>query len=222
MNIRYILDFLQGLQQHNSKQWMDVHREEYLQAKAYFVELVEYLISQLQQFDASLHGVTAQECIFRINKNDFSKKGEVPYKRHFGAGISPAGRHSPFANYVLMLEPGGQSRIGGGIRKPGSKQLELIRQEIDYNPGQLQQILDAPALKSTFAGLRGEQTRNAPKGYDKSHPELELIKYKGYQVLHFFSDEEVTEPGFIERVPSMLRQVKPLHDFLNNAITELS
>lgn len=221
MNIPYTLAFLQQLRRHNSKVWMDEHREEYLQAKAYFVELVEHLLAELQQFDASLHGVRAQECIFRINKNDFSKKGEAPYKGHFGAGISPGGRHSPFANYVLVLEPGGLSRIGGGIRKPGARQLELIREEIDYNPGQLQHLLDEPGFKAAFGALRGEKTKSAPRGYDKSHPELELLKHKGFQVLHYFSDEEVSDPQFMERVPPLFKQVKPLHDFLNNAITEL-
>lgn len=221
MNIPFILDFLQKLRQNNSKIWMDANREEYLQAKVFFVEVVEQLIVQLQQFDASLHGVTARECIFRINKNDFSKKGEAPYKGHFGAGISPGGRHSPFPNYVLLLEPNGLSRVGGGIRKPTTKQIELIREEIDYNPNQLQSVLDDADFKNTFGELRGEKTVHAPKGYDKSHPELELLKYKGFQVLHYFSDEEVSHPQFTERVPQLLRQVKPLHDFLNNALTEL-
>ncbi|MCX2740041.1 DUF2461 domain-containing protein [Pontibacter anaerobius] len=221
MHVPFILTFLQKLRHNNSKVWMDEHREEYLQAKAYFVEMVAYQLAQLQQFDEALYGVKAQECIFRINKNDFSKKGEAPYKGHFGAGISPGGRHSAFANYVLVLEPGGLSRIGGGMRKPGSKQLQLIREEIDYNPGQLRQVLEEPAFSQNFGSFRGEKTSNAPKGYDKAHPELELIKHKGFQVLHYFSDEEVSHPQFIERLPPLFRQVKPLHDFLNNAITEL-
>ncbi|TPE43519.1 DUF2461 domain-containing protein [Pontibacter mangrovi] len=220
MNVRLVLDFLSLLQQHNSKAWMDEHREEYLLAKAHFVEMVAYLIEALQQTDASLLGVTPQECLFRINKNDFSRKGEAPYKGYLGAGISAGGRHSPFANYVFALEPGGMSRIGGGIRKPGTKRLELIREEIDYNPGQLQQVLDEPLFKATFGTFRGERTRQGPRGYDKLHPELELLRSKGFQVMHYFSDEEVCAPGFIDRLVPMLRQVKPLHDFLNNAITE--
>ncbi|ARS36238.1 DUF2461 domain-containing protein [Pontibacter actiniarum] len=220
MSTRYILNFLQQLQQHNSKAWMDAHREEYLQAKTYFQEAVGYLIAQLQLFDPALHGITVQESVFRINKNDFSKKGEAPYKGHFGAGISPGGRHSPYPNYVLLLEPG-KSRIGGGIRKPSTKQLELIREEIDYSPGVLRQLLEEPTFKATFGELRDDMRKQPPKGFDKTHPELELLKHNGFQVLHYFRDEEVTAPDFLDRLPPMFRQVKPLHDFLNTSLTEL-
>lgn len=221
MNIPFILHFLERLRQNNSKDWMDAHREEYLQAKEYFMEIVTRLIEELQQFDASLLGVTPQQCMFRINKNDFSKKGEAPYKGHFGAGISQGGRHSPFANYVLLLEPGNMTRIGGGIRQPGTRRLELIREEIDYSPGKLHQLLEESEFEAVWGKLRGTQRKLPPKGYDKTHPELDLLKYNGFQVLHYFSDEEVQTKGFIGSLPPLYRQVKPLHDFLNTALTEL-
>ncbi|WP_161888599.1 DUF2461 domain-containing protein [Pontibacter russatus] len=220
MNNFAILGFLRALQQHNSKPWMDQHREEYLEAKAGFANLISQLLAGLQQSDPGLHGVTAAECLFRINKNDFSKKGEPPYKGHFGAGMSPGGRHSPYANYVLVLEPGGKSRAGGGIRKPGAKQLDLIREEIDYSPGELQGILQEPAFYATFGDLRGVQRKSAPKGYGKAHPEIALLRHTGFQVLRYFSDEEVCSPDFINKLTLLYRQVKPLHDFLNRSVTE--
>ncbi len=221
MNNCAILDFLRALQQNNSKLWMDRHREVYLEAKSEFAGTVTHLLEGLQQFDTGLRGVTAPECIFRINKNDFSKKGEAPYKGHLGAGMSPGGRHSPYANYVLVLEPHGKSRIGGGIRKPTTRQLELIREEIDYNPGELQGILKAPAFYETFGEIQGASLKTAPKGYDKAHPEIALLRHTGFQVLHYFTDEEVCSPDFTERLLPFYRQVKPLHDFLNRSLTEL-
>lgn len=211
---------MQDLQQNNSKLWMDSHREEYKQAKAHFTVLVNHLLEALQQFDNDLFGVTAQECIFRINKNDFSKKGEPPYKGHFGAGMSPGGRHSPFPNYVLVLEPNGKSRAGGGIRKPTPRQLELIREEIDYSTGELQDILQEPAFKAAFGGLQGEKRKLPPKGYDKAHKDIALLKHNSFQVLHYFTDEEVCAPGFLERLLMLYRQVKPFHQFLNKSLTE--
>ncbi|GAB3200333.1 uncharacterized protein (TIGR02453 family) [Pontibacter aydingkolensis] len=218
MNIRLILDFLHELQKNNSKSWMDENRERYLVAKGEFHKLTAHLLDDLRLIDPQLNKVTPGECIFRINKNDFSKKGEPPYKDHFGAGISPGGRHSPFANYVLVLSPGGKSRAGGGIRQPKPKQLELIRQEIDYSPGELESILAETKFKEAFVGLRGEQRKTAPKGYNKDAPNIELIKYNGYQVLHYFTDEEVCAPDFPDSLPELYRTVKPLHDFLNRPL----
>lgn len=220
MDTCLVLSFLQDLQQNNSKQWMDSHRAAYQQAKTHFTALVSHLLVLLQQSDTDLHGVTAAECIFRINKNDFSKKGEPPYKGHLGAGMSPGGRHSPFPNYVLVLEPNGKSRAGGGIRKPTSKQLELIREEIDYNPGELQGILQEPEFKAAFGGLRGEKRKLPPKGYDKAHDEIELLKHNSFQVLHYFTDAEVCAPDFVHHLLPLYRQVKPLHHFLNRSLTE--
>ena len=68
MNTAFILDFLQDLQQNNSKVWMDTHRERYLQAKTYFTELVAYTLDQLKTIDPALHRVSPAECLFRINK----------------------------------------------------------------------------------------------------------------------------------------------------------
>lgn len=220
MDIPLILDFLRDLQQNNSKAWMDSNRERYISAKDEFFKLTAYLLEGLRLFDKELNNVTPAECIFRINKNDFSKKGEPPYKDHFAAGMSPGGRHSPFANYVLVLSPGGNSRAGGGIRQPKPNQLNLIREEIDYSPGELEAILSEPDFKDTFGGFRGEQRKTAPKGYGKDHPAIDLIKYNGYQVLHYFTDREVCAPGFPAAVLELYKKVKPLHNFLNRPLTE--
>jgi uncharacterized protein (TIGR02453 family) len=219
INMRLILDFLGDLQKNNSKAWMDDNRERYMMAKEEFLKVIAYLIKKMQQFDSSLINVTPAECLFRINKNDFSKKGEAPYKDHFGAGISQGGRHSPFANYVLVVSPNGSSRAGGGIRKPTTKQLEQIREEVDYNPGELESILAEPHFKNQFGGLRGEKRKTAPKGYSKDHPAIELIKFNGFQVLHYFTDSQVCSTDFIDNLLSLYKTVKPLHNFLNRSIT---
>ncbi|WP_242916590.1 DUF2461 domain-containing protein [Pontibacter liquoris] len=217
MNLPAILTFLEELQQNNSKDWMDLHRQDYIRAKNDFTDLVNFLLAQLKTLDPALHATTAAASIFRINKNDFSKKGEPPYKGHFAAGISPGGRHSAFANYVVILEPGGKSRAGGGIRRPSPAQLQRIREEIDYSPGELEAILAEPGFKAQFGGLQGVQRKSAPKGYAHTHPAIDLLKYDGYQALHFFTDQEVQQPDFAEKLLALYKQVTPLHQFLNRA-----
>ncbi|QCR23349.1 DUF2461 domain-containing protein [Pontibacter sp. SGAir0037] len=218
MNTSYILGFLRQLQANNSKLWMDQHREQYQEARQCFTELVAYAIDELQQLDATLYGVKPQECLFRINKNDFSKKGEAPYKGRMGAGISEGGRHSPYANYILVLEPGGRSRIGGGMANPTPAQLALVREEIDYNPGELEAILLAPDFKAQFGTLQGDKMQGTPKGYSKSHTALGLLQHKQYLALHYFTDEEICNLSFLKQLKPLYTTVKPLHDFLNRTV----
>jgi len=220
MNIPFILEFLKDLQRNNSKPWMDANRDRYQEARYYFIELVSQTLQQLQQIDPSLHGVQPQECLFRINKNDFSKKGEPPYKGRMGAGISRGGRHSSFANYILVLEPGGKSRIGGGVPNPKPEQLELIRQEIDYSPGELEQIISSPEFVEQFGELRGEKRTTAPKGYDKSHPSIDLLRHKNFLALRYLSDEEVGQIDVTSQLLPAYKTVKPLLDFFNRTIDE--
>jgi uncharacterized protein (TIGR02453 family) len=219
MNVPFILDFLRDLQRHNSKLWMDANRERYQQARNYFMELVSFALQELKQIDPSLHGVTTQECLFRINKNDFSKSGEAPYKGRMGAGISRGGRHSPYANYILVLEPGGKSRVGGGIPNPKPEHLALIREEIDYNPDELEQILRSPAFVQQFGELRGEKRATAPKGYAKTHASIDLLRHKNFLALRYFSDEEVMRPDVTSELLPTYKCVKPLLDFFNRVIS---
>lgn len=220
MNIPFILDFLADLQRNNSKLWMDAHRDRYQEARHHFTQLVAFAIQQLQQIDASLYGVTPQECMFRINKNDFSKKGEAPYKGRMGAGISRGGRHSPYANYILVLEPNGRSRIGGGVPNPRPEHLELIRQEIDYSPGELEQLITAPAFVQEFGGLRGDTLKTTPKGYDRSHASIALLRHKNFVAMRYLSDEEACSPQMTAQLLPTYKNVKPLLDFFNRAINE--
>ncbi len=199
---------------------MDTHRERYLQAKTYFTELVAYTLDQLKTIDPALHRVSPAECLFRINKNDFSKKGEAPYKGRFGAGISPGGRHSPYCNYIFVLEPGNRSRVGGGMPNPTTKLLEQVREEIDYSPGALEAIINTPDFRYSFGDLQGTQLQGVPKGYKKDHPALPLLRHKNFLALHYFTDAEVLENDFPARLLPYYKTVQPLHYFLNTAIED--
>ena len=65
----------------------------------------------------------------------------TPYKAHFGAFIAPGGRKSVKAGYYLHLEDG-MSVLGGGIYRPPSDILKLLRQEIYYNINEFKTILE--------------------------------------------------------------------------------
>lgn len=214
-----ILDFLKALQKNNNKEWMDAHRAEYEVARDAFKELVNVLLTEVIRFDEDLTGLAPKDCIFRINRDIRFSKDKTPYKTNFGAALSEGGRRSPNAVYYLHLQPYNESFIAGGMYMPDKEYLAKIRQEVDYNPDELKKIVKAPDFKKHFGSIQGEKLSRPPKGYDATHPNIELLKLKSYILLHRLTDEEVISENFLPEVIHMFQVMQPFIKYLNVAIS---
>ena len=218
-DITLILNFLKKLQENNSKEWMDTNRAEYETVRDAFKEIVSVLLGEITRFDEDLLGLAPKDCIFRINRDIRFSKDKTPYKTNFGAAFSEGGRRSPNAVYYLHLQSDNESFVAGGMYMPANEYLAKIRQEVDYNPEELKKIVSTPDFKAYFGEIQGEKLSRPPKGYEASHPNVELIKLKSYIVVHRFSDNEVTSVNFLSEVISMFRSVQPFVKYLNVAIS---
>lgn len=219
MNTQLILHFLSELEQNNNKTWMDAHRDWYLQAKGEFQTLVQYLLGEMTVVDEGLLGLTPKDCIFRINRDIRFSKDKSPYKNNFGVYMAEGGKKSPNAGYYLHLQAGNESFVGGGMYHPDAETLAKVRQEIDYNAGELKQITDRAEFRQYFEAIQGDKLKRAPKGYDPDHPNIELLKLKDFVVMHKLKDEEVTAVDFKEHVLRLFRTMEPFIRYLNVAIS---
>ena len=219
MNTYHILSFLDELKTNNNKEWMDANRGAYLQAKADFEALVNALLQNLQAIDAGLNGLTAKDCIFRINRDIRFSKDKSPYKHNFGASIAEGGKKSLNAGYYLHIQPGNESFVGGGLYMPPGEQLKKIRQEIDYNAPELFEIVTTKDFEQAYGRIQGEKLIRAPKGYDPDHPNIEFLKLKSYVALHKLTDDDIQSPQLIENLTHKCQVLKPFIDFLNIAIS---
>lgn len=219
MDISQLLQFLNDLQVNNSKEWMDAHRPAYLLAKTSFSTLIEALLLSLQQTEPELSGLTAKDCIFRINRDIRFSKNKAPYKNNFGASIAEGGKKSLNAGFYIHIQPNNESFIGGGLYMPPGEHLKKIRQEIDYNPAALQEIVLGKEFKQFFGNIQGEKLMRAPQGYSPEHPNIEFLKLKSYVVLHKLSDAALYAPNLEENLIYKCQVMKPFIDFLNVAIS---
>jgi uncharacterized protein (DUF2461 family) len=64
-----------------------------------------------------------------------------------------------------------------------------------------------------------DRVKTAPKGYPKDHPQIDLLKNKSYIVSHYFTDAEVKDKKFVKHLAEVCKNVKPLNDFLREAIS---
>jgi uncharacterized protein (TIGR02453 family) len=211
------LDFLLKLSKNNSKEWFDKNRPTYELAKANFKNFVDEVLVATVKFDPAIQQLEAKNCIFRINRDVRFSKNKAPYKNNMGASISPGGKKSSAAGYYIQLQPG-NSFIAGGMWLPEAPLIQAIRQEIDYNAAEFKKIITAKEFKKQFGALSEEdKLKTVPKGYDKTHPEIELLKHKSYIVVHSLTDSEVTANDFVKQCSAVMKAMHPMNLFLRRA-----
>ena len=221
MDLAFTLDFLRRLAANNNTTWMQEHRADYLRARDNFAELVTEVLRQATPALPELAGLTPAQVLFRLHKNDRSQTDPEPYKKRFGSGLVPGGRHAERAGYFLAVSPGGHSWLRAGRFTPAPAELAAIRQEIHYSPDEFhRRLADAELLRHFPNGLdkSGPQLTRPPRGYAADDPELPWLKLKSYGVGRLFLDEEVLQPDFIGRVVAGMQAARPWVEFLNTAL----
>jgi uncharacterized protein (TIGR02453 family) len=220
MNTAQILWFLEQLQQNNNKAWMDAHRADYQEARQTLLDLTEQLIGSMGKLDPHLASASLKpaNCIFRINRDIRFSKDKSPYKTNMGLYLSQGGKNGTYAGYYLHLQPHNQSFIAGGLYEPTPDILKNVRQEIDYNGGDLEAIVSAKKFKDLFGSLQGEKLQRIPKGYDESNPYSEWLKLKSFLAMYPLTDAAVSQPSFMDTVMQAFQALVPFTQFFNRVM----
>jgi uncharacterized protein (TIGR02453 family) len=217
MDLKQSLNFLARLKRNNNKAWFDKHKEEYLEIKSCFENLVGEISEGIGKFDEFTGCQDPKKCVFRIYKDVRFSKDKTPYKTHLGAYFAKGGKKSPFAGYYLHIEPK-NSFVAGGLWMPEPDVLERVRQEIDYNAEEFMGILKDKTFRRLFKELEGEKLSRNPKNYSADHPHIEILKHKSFVVSSIIEDKIVLSKNFSSHCLKIFRTMKPLNDFLNRSI----
>lgn len=219
MDFRKSFTFLGKLARNNNRDWFEKNKAEFLEIKTGFEAFISELFDLLLAFDESLAGQDPKKFVFRIYRDVRFSKDKKPYKKFISAGISSEGKGMGKPGYYLQLEPGNKSFICVGLFAPPADVLGKVRQEIDYNGEALSKIVNDRAFKKNFEKFwDDDKLKTAPKGYPKDHPHIEWLKLKSFVVLHRFTDNEVFDKKFAQKVAAVIKSGKPLNDFLASAM----
>ncbi len=216
--MKQILKFLNELKSNNDKTWFLAHKKDYEGAIEDFRLFTDMMISKVEEFDKSVKGVSAKNCVFRIYRDVRFSKDKSPYKTNFGAFIKGGGKNEARAGYYVHIEPG-MSMLGGGIYMPPNDALLKIRKEIAKDSRPLKKILNEKKFKEAFVEIYDdEKLKTAPKGFSKDHPDIDLLCFKNYTVIQKLKDSEVTSTNFPEICAKSFKIMKPFNQYLNSII----
>lgn len=213
------LHFLKKLKINNNREWFDSNKTEYLASKEIFEEFVSELIKGINKFDKKVSlDLKPKDCTFRIYKDVRFSKDKTPYKNNMSASINPGGKKSNIPGYYFHLEPEA-CFLAGGVYMPMPDDLKAIRQEIDYNPLPLINVLKSASFKKEFNGLDEEdKLKNPPKGFNKDHAHSEILKNKHFIVSKKFENKVILKKEGLSKTLDSFKAMYPFLDYLRKAI----
>jgi uncharacterized protein (TIGR02453 family) len=210
------LSFLKQLKQNNNREWFEENKKTYETSQREMIAFADALLTEMNKFD-KIETPSGKKSLFRIYRDVRFSKDKQPYKTNRSGSFSRAGAERR-GGYYFSIAPG-NSMIGGGFYGPNAEDLLLLRQKIEQDADPLRKVLQSKAFKSYFGELQGEQLKTAPKGFDKEDPNIDLLRYKNFYVMHRFSNKEVLADDFVKQAATGLKKLLPFFEVMSMYLT---
>jgi uncharacterized protein (TIGR02453 family) len=206
--------YLQELQINNNRDWFADEKETYLKAQLNAKDVFAAIHLKLQK-----HDEIEKSKMMRIYRDVRFSKDKTPYKVHFANSYARLGKDLR-GGYFLRIRPGA-SFLAGGFWDPSKDDLFRIRKEIELDASEIKEVLQDKSYKKYFGGKfeSFSELKTAPRGFDKEHPDIELLRKKGFIASRSFTDEEVLASNFSEEVDESFKALRPFFNLFSDILT---
>ncbi len=219
MNTQLIMDYLSALSMNNNREWYHANKDAYKKANAEFELFLQTLMLEIGKFDSSILQNNPKDLTFKLVRDTRFSHDKSPYNPAFRAHISSKGKLPVPVGYYLMIKPGDQSFLGGGLFADMFKDATaMVRDYIAQNGDEWERVIHEPDFEKHFT-VRGTALKRVPAGYEKEHPQAEYLKYKSWYLEYPLKDEEWKDAeGVVAKAAELFRIMKPFNDYLNKAL----
>ena len=206
------VSFFKKLKKNNNREWFAENKPKFKELELEIKAFGEKLKDRLNEFDN-----VDRFKLFRIYRDIRFSKDKTPFKTHFGLTWH---RTKPLyrGGYYLHISPG-KNFLACGFWDPNPNDLKRIRKELEYDAKELRDIISSKEFFSVWGNLEGSELKTAPRNFDKNHPDIDLIRKKQFIFSISYSDEEVCEPQFINKLENALKMVRPFTDYMSDVLT---
>ena len=206
------LEFLTQLKENNNREWFTENKKRFDSEQKTTKTFFTQILTDLEKIDS-----IEKMQMHRIYRDIRFSKDKTPYKNHFSVSFD---RTKPLLRGGMYLHiENDASFVGGGFWEPNNEDLFRIRKEIELDASDLKEIITDKTFVSYFGTLEGEELKTAPKGFDKTHPAIELIRKKQFVIRRKFSNKEVLSPNFQEEVLATFKAMRPFFDYMSDVLS---
>jgi len=207
-----VFEYLKDLKKNNNREWFTANKSRFKAAETEIKRFYEAVKERMEK-----HDKIERLKMFRIYRDVRFSKDKTPYKSHFAGSFSRLGAQLR-GGYYMHLKPG-ETFLAVGFWEPNKEDLLRIRKEWEQDASELQSILSDKKFKSIWGELKGDGVKTAPTGFDKEHPNIELIRKKQFIFVREFPDKEVLAENFIDEVDESFRAIRPFFDLMSDILT---
>lgn len=213
---RSAFEFLKLLNKNNNRDWFNGHKDEYLNQLSHIENFAEELLNKLKAHDV-IETPNGKKSLHRIYRDVRFSKNKTPYNIHWGGSFSRATK-ARRGSYYFHLEPG-NTFVAGGFWGPNPEDLKRIRDEFSYDPKPFRSIISSKKFITTFKKLEGAQIKTTPKGFNADDAAIDLLRYKQFQLIRRFTDVEVLQNDFIDKVNETFKNMRPFLNYMSEVLT---
>jgi len=219
MNIRELVNYLQGLAENNNRAWFVMNKPSYDILRAEFTELVGQVIAATAKFDPAVAGQDPKKAQFRINRDVRFSKDKSPYKSNFSAVIAPGGKKDPGSHYYFHVDHHGKLLVAGGCYMPPADVLLKIRKRVVAEPAVFARMIKNKPMIDYYGGFSDEaRLARPPKGFAADAPHLEYLKQKSFIMVRELPVKGMTSERLLGEVAAGFKASLPLVKWLREAV----
>lgn len=207
-----VFSFLKELGQNNTREWFTQNKDRFKELEAGVKDFFTVVMEKMKQ-----HDELEKMKVFRIYRDVRFSKDKTPYKTNFAGSYTRAGARLR-GGYYIHLQPG-DSFIATGFWQPNKEDLLRIRKELELDANEFKNVIYNKKVKNTWGDLVGDEVKTAPKGFDKAHAEISLIRKKQFIFVRKFTDKEVLSNDFAQKVDESFRVIRPYLNLMSDILT---
>lgn len=209
-----VFSFFSKLEKNNNRDWFNENKPEFKaiekDVKAFYSAILENL---------NVHDDIDKLKIFRIYRDVRFSKNKLPYKTHFGGSFHRT-KPNLRGGYYLHIQPNNESFIATGFWEPAPTDLLRIRKEFEMDASEIREILSDENFNSVWGDtFVGDEVKSSPRGFNKDHEAIDLIKKKQYIFTKKYTDNEVLDSGFLTDVDNSFKAIRPFFNYMSDVLT---
>ncbi|MGB5419042.1 DUF2461 domain-containing protein [Algibacter sp.] len=209
-----VFTFFNKLEKNNNRDWFNDNKPEFKSIEKEVKKVYHSVFENLNK-----HDEVDKMKMFRIYRDVRFSKNKLPYKTHFGGSFN---RLKPRlrGGYYLHIQPNNESFIATGFWEPNKEDLLRIRKEFEMDDSEIRDILSNKKFNAVWGNtFVGDEVKSAPRGFDKDHEAIDLIKKKQYIFTKKYTDKEVLDANFLNEVDTAFKAIRPFFDYMSDVLT---